>query len=156
MWDRWNFGILTLDSESTWKMGPGNIWYAMFCWCYNYANFGNHHQICHSKGCEPDIKMPSLWHVVYMSFCVLLHINHPNWARSYHSFLGCSMGTGKPTVFFKQVRQVWVLDFAVIYTPPRIPSQSVRTPHGLCRVCVDSAQKLDLARIELVFQQQNQ
>ena len=71
-------------------MGPGNIWYAIF---------GNNHQICHNKGCELDIKILSWWHVIYMSFCILLHINHPNQARSNHSFLPIPYHFGKSTSY---------------------------------------------------------
>jgi len=51
----WIFEILPADLESIWKMGPGDIWYAMFHWCWNYAIFGNNHHICHSKSCELDM-----------------------------------------------------------------------------------------------------
>jgi hypothetical protein len=105
MWHRSNFGILTSDSESTWKMSTGDIWYAMFRWCCNYAIFGHNHQICCRKSCEPDMKKPSsdMWSTCHFAsdYTKIIQIEqghtiHSSW---FHTILETRHATGNNDLY---------------------------------------------------------
>ena len=87
----------------------------------------------------------------YHGFCMIPHelrvgfYPYPAQVRCLRVRLWCDKS--RPSVYPWQTLGVpiwwdrWCV-YAVIYTPPRIPSQSVRTPHGLCGVHVDSARTM--------------
>ena len=68
IWCRWNIGILTSYSESTWKTGSGDTLYIIFLWGFTYSIFGNNAHNGYCKGSRHDMREPSSYWYLSWNF----------------------------------------------------------------------------------------
>jgi len=149
IWCRWNIGILTSYSESTWKTGPGDISYVIFLWGFTYSIFGNNARNGYCKGSRHDMREPSSYWYLSWNFAsngeqiITFETSHLTLSPMPQTILAITSATVKVQINPHQIHALLEISHPVIYissVPKQItwPSPKAFGYSGACRLATST------------------